>query len=91
MLPTPGFTWGRGNGWMAAGMSEILRAMPVDHPDRPRIMEGYKKMMATLLIHQAEDGMWRQVIDDPEFWKETLIHSHVHLRNDHRGEERLAR
>ena len=69
--PYAHFTWGRGNGWMAAGMSEILRAMPVDHPDRPRIMEGYKKMMATLLIHQAEDGMWRQVIDDPEFWKET--------------------
>ncbi len=69
--PSAHFTWGRGNGWMAAGMAEILRAMPADHPDRPRIMEGYTKMMATLLQYQAEDGMWRQVIDDPEFWKET--------------------
>lgn len=69
--PTAHFSWGRGNGWMAAGMAEILRAMPADHPDRPRIMAGYEKMMATLLQHQAEDGMWRQVIDDPEFWKET--------------------
>lgn len=69
--PTAHFSWGRGNGWMAAGMSEILRAMPADHPDRPRIMEGYHKMMATLLEHQAEDGMWRQIIDDPGFWKET--------------------
>jgi rhamnogalacturonyl hydrolase YesR len=69
--PTAHFSWGRGNGWMAAGMSEILRAMPADHPDRPRIMEGYHRMMATLLEHQAEDGMWRQVIDDPEFWKES--------------------
>lgn len=69
--PTAHFSWGRGNGWMAAGMSEILRAMPGDHPDRPRIMEGYHKMMATLLEHQADDGMWRQVIDDPEFWKES--------------------
>jgi len=69
--PSAHFAWGRGNGWMAAGMAEILRAMPADHPDRSRIMEGYKKMMATLLQHQAEDGMWRQVIDDPEFWKET--------------------
>lgn len=69
--PTAHFAWGRGNGWMAAGMTEILRAMPGDHPDRARIMEGYHKMMATLLEHQAEDGMWRQVIDDPEFWKET--------------------
>lgn len=69
--PYAHFSWGRGNGWMAAGMSEILRAMPEDHPDRPRIMEGYRKMMAALLIHQADDGMWRQVIDDPGFWKET--------------------
>ncbi len=69
--PYARFSWGRGNGWMAAGMAEILRAMPEGHPDRLRIMEGYKKMMATLLRHQAENGMWRQVIDDPEFWKET--------------------
>ena len=52
-------------------MSEILRAMPENHPDRLRIMEGYRKMMASLLLHQADDGMWRQVIDDPELWKET--------------------
>lgn len=69
--PEAHFSWGRGNGWMAAGMAEILRAMPADHPQRPRIMAGYEKMMAALLEHQADDGMWRQVIDDPEFWKET--------------------
>jgi unsaturated rhamnogalacturonyl hydrolase len=69
--PEAHFSWGRGNGWMAAGMAEILRALPEDHPDRPRIMTGYKEMMAALLQYQAEDGMWRQIIDDPEFWKET--------------------
>lgn len=69
--PEAHYSWGRGNGWMAAGMTEMLRAMPEDHPLRPRIMEGYNKMMATLLQHQADDGMWRQIIDDPEFWKET--------------------
>ncbi len=69
--PEAHFSWGRGNGWMAAGMAEILRAMPADHPQRPRIMAGYEKMMSALLQHQADDGMWRQVIDDPEFWKET--------------------
>lgn len=69
--PEARFSWGRGNGWMAAGMAEILRAMPDDHPDKPRIMTGYEEMMAALLKYQADDGMWRQVIDDPEFWKET--------------------
>jgi unsaturated rhamnogalacturonyl hydrolase len=36
-----------------------------------RIMEGYKKMMATLLKYQAADGMWRQLIDDEASWKES--------------------
>lgn len=28
-------------------------------------------MMASLLKYQVEDGMWRQLIDDPASWKET--------------------
>lgn len=69
--PDVPFFWGRGNGWMAAGMSELLRSLPKDNPDRPRIMQGYKKMMASLLKYQAADGMWRQLIDDPASWAET--------------------
>jgi unsaturated rhamnogalacturonyl hydrolase len=69
--PDVPFFWGRGNGWMAAGMSELLRSLPKSNPDRPRIMDGYKKMMASLLQYQAEDGMWRQLIDDPSSWPET--------------------
>jgi unsaturated rhamnogalacturonyl hydrolase len=69
--PDVPFFWGRGDGWMAAGMSELLRSLPGDHPERPRIMQGYKTMMASLLKYQAADGMWRQLIDDPESWKET--------------------
>jgi len=69
--PEAHFHWGRGNGWMAVGMAEILRALPEDHPDRKRIMQGYHDMMSALLKYQAEDGMWRQLIDDEESWKET--------------------
>lgn len=69
--PDVPFFWGRGNGWMAVGMSELLRSLPKDNPDRARIMQGYKKMMQTLISHQAEDGMWRQLIDDTASWKET--------------------
>ena len=69
--PDVPFFWGRGNGWMAAGMSELLRSVPKDNPDRPRIMQGYKTMMASLLKYQADDGMWRQLIDDPASWKES--------------------
>ena len=69
--PDVPFFWGRGNGWMAAGMSELLRSLPQDNPNRPRIMEGYRTMMASLLEHQREDGMWRQLIDNPDSWPET--------------------
>jgi len=69
--PDAPFFWGRGNGWMAAGMANLLRWLPEDNPDRPRIMEGYRLMMAALLQHQDESGMWRQLIDGPDSWPET--------------------
>ena len=40
------FFWGRGNGWVAGGMAELLTDLPKNHPKRARIMEGYRKMMA---------------------------------------------
>jgi len=69
--PDVPFFWGRGDGWVAAGMSELLRSLPRDHPRRDIIMDGYKKMMAALLQYQGQDGMWRQLIDHPEAWPET--------------------
>jgi rhamnogalacturonyl hydrolase YesR len=70
--PDVPFFWGRGNGWMAAGMSILLKELPQNHPDRPKILAGYKKMMATLLKYQDEKGMWHQLIDKPDLsWPET--------------------
>jgi rhamnogalacturonyl hydrolase YesR len=69
--PDVHYYWGRGNGWFAAGMAEMLRTLPADHPDRPRILKGYKLMMAALLKYQSPDGTWRQLIDDPAAWPES--------------------
>lgn len=69
--PDSKFFWGRGVGWVAAGLAELLRSLPKKHPKRARIMEGYQKMMAALLKHQGQDGLWRQLIDQPESWAET--------------------
>jgi unsaturated rhamnogalacturonyl hydrolase len=69
--PDSPFYWGRGNGWVAAGMAELLRSLPKSHPRRARILEGYRKMMASLLKYQGDDGLWRQLIDRPEAWPET--------------------
>jgi unsaturated rhamnogalacturonyl hydrolase len=69
--PDVPFYWGRGDGWVAAGMAEILRDLPQDHPQRKRIMESYRKMMSALVQYQGKDGMWRQLIDHGEAWPET--------------------
>jgi rhamnogalacturonyl hydrolase YesR len=69
--PDVPFFWGRGDGWVAVGMSEMLSSLPENHPQRARILKGYRMMMAALLKYQAEDGMWRQLIDKPESWEES--------------------
>jgi unsaturated rhamnogalacturonyl hydrolase len=69
--PDVPFFWGRGNGWMAAGCAELLRTLPKNHPQRAKIMKGYKKMMSTLLKYQDETGMWKQLVDDSQSWPET--------------------
>jgi rhamnogalacturonyl hydrolase YesR len=69
--PDVPFFWGRGNGWVAVGMTELLRSLPQNHPRRARILAGYRKMMQALLPFQGEDGVWRQLIDQPDSWPET--------------------
>ena len=69
--PTAPYYWGRGNGWFAAGMAEMLSDLPESHPQHARILDGYKKMMAALQKFQGADGSWHQLIDDPTAWGES--------------------
>lgn len=69
--PDSAFYWGRGNGWVAAGMAELLRSLPKNHAKRARILNGYRTIMASLLKYQNQDGLWRQLVDHPEVWAET--------------------
>ncbi len=63
--------WGRGNGWVAAALAEVLVSLPADHPDRTVLLDGYLRMMAALLAYQADNGMWRQIVDYPYAWTES--------------------
>jgi len=63
--------WARGNGWYAAGVAEILSELPEQHPQRERILAGYRQMMKSLLQYQSDEGRWRQLIDRPESWLES--------------------
>lgn len=69
--PDVPFFWGRGNGWFAVGMTELLRDLPKDHAKRARIEKGYHAMLAALLKYQPKAGAWRQLLDHEESWPET--------------------
>jgi len=69
--PDVPYFWGRGDGWFAAGMAEMLSTLPANHPQRARILLGYRTMMASLLRYQGLDGMWHELIDHPEAWPES--------------------
>jgi unsaturated rhamnogalacturonyl hydrolase len=62
--------WARGNGWVATGITELLRSLPADHPRCARVLDGYRKMMQSLLEFQDSSGLWRQLIYHPEAWPE---------------------
>lgn len=50
--------WGRGNGWVFAGLINILRELPRDHPNRIRYQALLIEMADKLLTRQRSDGFW---------------------------------
>ena len=69
--PDVPFYWGRGDGWMAVGMTELLFNLPENDPNRQRILKGYRLMMENLKKYVNEDGLWNQLIDEKDCWTET--------------------
>ena len=63
--------WGRGNGWVAVGMSEVLKSLPADHALHDSLFFHYEKMMNALVAFQDSNGMWHQIIDDESSWEES--------------------
>ena len=64
------FKWGRGNGWAAGGMSDMLSVLPEDHPSHASISAHYRRMMESLLSFQHPSGLWGQLVDG-EAWDES--------------------
>ena len=65
------FYWGRGNGWAASAFAEVMQILPEGHMYYNDIKTAYTSMMKTLVTYQGEDGMWHQLLDDPESYAET--------------------
>jgi rhamnogalacturonyl hydrolase YesR len=62
--------WGRGNGFAAMGLTEVLTALPADDRQRTKILGIYRRQMAAARTQQAPDGMWREIVDDPTAYRE---------------------
>ena len=57
--------WSRGNGWAMGALAKILQDLPDDRTnDKEEYETVFKKMAATLLKTQGEDGFWRMNLDD---------------------------
>lgn len=69
--PSAPHYWSRGNGWFAAGMAELLSALPKDHPKYTFIQTRFTMMMDALVACQSKEGLWRQLLDQPGYWEET--------------------
>ena len=65
--------WGRGNGFGALGLSELLTVLPADHPERDAVLDIHRRQLAALRAHQAPDGMWHQIVDLPGSYRETSV------------------
>ena len=62
--------WGRGNGFAAFGLIEVLTALPERHPLRAQLLDVYRRLMAAARNQQSPDGTWREVIDEPGAYRE---------------------
>ena len=63
--------WGRGNGWVFAGLARILTELPADYPSRPRYEALFKEMAARLVSLQGAKGYWPVSLLEPQQSPET--------------------
>jgi len=63
--------WGRGNGWVFAGLARILSDLPAGHPSRARYQALFEQMAAKIVTLQGEDGYWPVSLLEPQKTPET--------------------
>lgn len=66
----PGF-WGRGAGYAAYAVSELIFELPKEHPKQEHIASIRSDMMESLLKYQDRNGLWHQSLTDLGSYPET--------------------
>lgn len=61
--------WSRGNGWVLAGLAEILKTLPQDDKKyRPYYEQLLREMSEKIASLQGEDGYWRSDLLSPNIY-----------------------
>jgi len=71
MEPEARFYWGRGDGWAMMAMAELLSVMPENHPDRPKVLEIFRRGARGAAETQGGTGLWHQLLDRTDSYLET--------------------
>ncbi len=57
--------WGRGNGWVFAGLPIIIRELPAGYVHKDYFVNIFKEMASKLSSLQSSDGYWHASLLDP--------------------------
>lgn len=64
--------WGVGNGWAAAGMTRVIKALPDGMQAEKELIAGFvHELLDGCLAHQRPDGLFHDILDDPNTFVET--------------------
>lgn len=66
--------WGVGNGWAVSGMARVIAMMPESRKDeKAKIIRMAANLIDSLLPFMREDGLFHDVVDDPNTFIETNL------------------
>ena len=63
--------WGRGNGWTAVAITELLEVLPPEHKAYREVLDFYMDFFRGILKLQDQNGMWHQVLNHSDSYCET--------------------
>jgi rhamnogalacturonyl hydrolase YesR len=65
--------WARGNGWVLAGLAEVLTYIPANDPLRPKYVTLFREMAQRIAGLQNADGLWKTGLLDPETYNASEV------------------
>ncbi|MFH0990557.1 MAG: glycoside hydrolase family 88 protein [bacterium] len=66
--------WGVGNGWSAAGITRVIRMLPVTmQNERNKLIVYLREIIDGCLVHLRQDGLFHNIVDDPKSFIETNL------------------